>query len=132
MTAIVPAVCACRCCVGFNISRNCVTNRGCSSRCSWGGFINLCIRSIFLEVARDVLHEIYKNQRNGNVRRYGRGHVFQHFLVNGGNDLIREFLATFNPSKTQLIILMLGAIFLLGFILDWVAIVLICMPILPL
>ena len=37
------------------------------------------------------------------------------FLVNGGNDLIREFLATFNPSKTQLIILMLGAIFLLGF-----------------
>ena len=51
------------------------------------------------------------------------------FLVNGGNDLIREFLATFDPSKTQLIILMLGVIFLLGFILDWVAIVLICMPI---
>lgn len=51
------------------------------------------------------------------------------FLVNGGNDLIREFLATFNPSKTQLIVLMLTVIFLLGFILDWVAIVLICMPI---
>lgn len=51
------------------------------------------------------------------------------FLVNGGNDLIKEFLATFNPSKTQLIVLMLGVIFLLGFILDWVAIVLICMPI---
>jgi tripartite ATP-independent transporter DctM subunit len=51
------------------------------------------------------------------------------FLVNGGNDLIREFLSTFNPSKTQLIILMLAVIFLLGFILDWVAIVLICMPI---
>lgn len=51
------------------------------------------------------------------------------FLVNGGNDLIREFLATFNPSKTELTILMLTVIFLLGFILDWVAIVLICMPI---
>ncbi|MAI49944.1 MAG: C4-dicarboxylate ABC transporter permease [Rhodospirillaceae bacterium] len=51
------------------------------------------------------------------------------FLVNGGNDLIREFISTVNPSKTQLIVLMLGVIFLLGFILDWVAIVLICMPI---
>lgn len=51
------------------------------------------------------------------------------FLVNGGNDLIRLFLDTFNPSKTQLIILMLMVFFILGFILDWVAIVLICMPI---
>ena len=51
------------------------------------------------------------------------------FLVNGGNDLIRAFLETFNPTPTQLTILMLGVFFLLGFILDWVAIVLICMPI---
>lgn len=51
------------------------------------------------------------------------------FLVNGGNDLIRLFLETFNPSVTELTILMLTVIFLLGFILDWVAIVLICMPI---
>ncbi|MEX2454612.1 MAG: TRAP transporter large permease subunit [Rhodospirillaceae bacterium] len=51
------------------------------------------------------------------------------FLVNGGNDLIREFLATFDPSPTEMTILMLAVFFLLGFILDWVAIVLICMPI---
>ena len=51
------------------------------------------------------------------------------FLVNGGNDLIREFLATFKPSPTQMIVLMLAVFFLLGFILDWVAILLICMPV---
>lgn len=51
------------------------------------------------------------------------------FLVNGGDDLIRHFLDEFNPSPTQMIVLMLLVFFLLGFILDWVAIVLICMPI---
>jgi len=51
------------------------------------------------------------------------------FLVNGGNDLIRTFLDTFQPGPTELIILMLSVFFILGFILDWVAIVLICMPI---
>ena len=51
------------------------------------------------------------------------------FLVNGGNDLIRVFLATFQPTPTQLVVLMLMVFFFLGFILDWVAILLICMPI---
>ena len=51
------------------------------------------------------------------------------FLVNGGNDLIRLFLDTFKPTPTQLTVLMLSVFFVLGFILDWVSIVLICMPI---
>lgn len=51
------------------------------------------------------------------------------FLVNGGNELIRTFLDTFQPTPTQLVILMLAVFFTLGFILDWVSILLICMPI---
>lgn len=51
------------------------------------------------------------------------------FMVNGGNELIELFLDETKPTKTQLIILMLLIFFVLGFILDWVAIVLICMPI---
>ena len=51
------------------------------------------------------------------------------FLVNGGNELIELFIEEISPSKTQLIIIMLAIIYVLGFILDWVAIVLICMPI---
>ena len=82
-----------------------------------------------LEVARDVLTRSIKINAMVMFAVMGGVMFSSIFLVNGGNDLIREFLATFNPSKTQLIILMLGAIFLLGFILDWVAIVLICMPI---
>ncbi len=51
------------------------------------------------------------------------------FMVNGGNDLIRVFLDTFKPGPVELTILMLAVFFVLGFILDWVSIVLICMPI---
>lgn len=51
------------------------------------------------------------------------------FLVNGGNDLIRVFLETFRPTPTEITFLMLTVFFVLGFILDWVAIVLICMPV---
>ncbi len=51
------------------------------------------------------------------------------FMVNGGNDLIRVFLDTFEPGPVELTILMLAVFFVLGFILDWVSIVLICMPI---
>ena len=51
------------------------------------------------------------------------------FMVNGGNDLIRVFLDTFRPTPVELTILMLAVFFVLGFILDWVSIVLICMPI---
>ena len=51
------------------------------------------------------------------------------FLVNGGNDLIRVFLDTFKPTPTEFTALMLGVFFILGFILDWVSIILICMPI---
>jgi tripartite ATP-independent transporter DctM subunit len=51
------------------------------------------------------------------------------FMANGGNQLIRLFLATFDPTPAQLTALMLGVFFVLGFILDWVSIVLICMPI---
>ncbi len=51
------------------------------------------------------------------------------FMVNGGNDLIRVFLDTFKPTTAELTLLMLAIFFVLGFILDWVSIVLICMPI---
>jgi TRAP-type mannitol/chloroaromatic compound transport system permease large subunit len=81
------------------------------------------------EVVKDVLTRAIKINAMVMFAVMGGVMFSSIFLVNGGNDLIREFLATFDPSKTQLIILMLGVIFLLGFILDWVAIVLICMPI---
>lgn len=51
------------------------------------------------------------------------------FMVNGGSDLIRLFLETFKLTPGQLTALMLAVFFILGFILDWVSIVLICMPI---
>jgi tripartite ATP-independent transporter DctM subunit len=51
------------------------------------------------------------------------------FIANGGPQLIRLFLETFPLPPGQLIALMLAIFFLLGFILDWVSIVLICMPI---
>ncbi|MGH7268603.1 MAG: TRAP transporter large permease [Candidatus Rokuibacteriota bacterium] len=50
------------------------------------------------------------------------------FIANGGSDLIRLFLETFELTPGQLTALMLAVFFLLGFILDWVSIVLICMP----
>ena len=43
--------------------------------------------------------------------------------------MIGVFLETFKPTATQLTVLMLSIFFVLGFILDWVSIVLICMPI---
>ena len=52
------------------------------------------------------------------------------FLVNGGERADpRAFLETFQPTPTQLVVLMLMVFFVLGFILDWVSILLICMPI---
>ena len=51
------------------------------------------------------------------------------FLINGGDDLIELFVETLNPTPAQLTVLFLAVFFVLGFILDWVSIVLICMPI---
>ena len=51
------------------------------------------------------------------------------FLVNGGDDLIQVFIDTVKPTPAELTILFLLVFFVLGFILDWVSIVLICMPI---
>ncbi|MBI2880647.1 MAG: TRAP transporter large permease subunit [Candidatus Tectomicrobia bacterium] len=51
------------------------------------------------------------------------------FMVNGGRDLIRTFLDAFQLTPGQIIALMLAMFFILGFILDWVSIVLIAMPI---
>jgi tripartite ATP-independent transporter DctM subunit len=51
------------------------------------------------------------------------------FMVNGGKDLIQLFIDTLQPTPTMLVVLMLSVFFVLGFILDWVSILLICMPI---
>ena len=67
------------------------------------------------EVVKDVLTRAIKINAMVMFAVMGGVMFSSIFLVNGGNDLIREFLATFDPSKTQLIILMLGVIFLLGF-----------------
>ncbi len=51
------------------------------------------------------------------------------FLINGGSSLVNDILAGTNPEPWQVIALFLLIIFILGFILDWVSVVLICMPI---
>ncbi len=51
------------------------------------------------------------------------------FLVSGGNTLIGDMVSTFNLGTGGMVLLFLFIVFLLGFVLDWVTVVLICLPI---
>ncbi|MFW5678694.1 MAG: TRAP transporter large permease [Pseudomonadota bacterium] len=51
------------------------------------------------------------------------------FLINGGSRMVDELLVGTSPEAWQVIVLFLLVIFVLGFVLDWVSVVLICMPI---
>ena len=51
------------------------------------------------------------------------------FLVGGGNKLISGAVTQFDLSPEAMVALFLFVVFLLGFVLDWVTVVLICLPI---
>lgn len=51
------------------------------------------------------------------------------FIVSGGNQMVRDIVAGAGLSTNGMIVLFLAIIILAGFILDWVTIVLICIPI---
>ncbi|MDR5860014.1 TRAP transporter large permease subunit [Halomonas eurihalina] len=51
------------------------------------------------------------------------------FAVNGGGDMVADIAAGLGGGTTGVILFFLGVTFLLGFVLDWTSIVLICMPI---
>ena len=88
-----------------------------------------CYGKMSIEVLKEILTKSIKINAMVMFSVAGGIMFSSIFLVNGGNELIELFIEEISPSKTQLIIIMLAIIFVLGFILDWVAIVLICMPI---
>lgn len=51
------------------------------------------------------------------------------FRIHGGNGLVRELLDATGFGQTGIILVMLLVVFIAGFILDWVSVVLICLPI---
>jgi tripartite ATP-independent transporter DctM subunit len=51
------------------------------------------------------------------------------FRIHGGNELVVDLVELLGLGKAGVILLMLGIVFLAGFILDWVSVVLICLPI---
>lgn len=51
------------------------------------------------------------------------------FRIHGGNDLVRDLFAASGFGDTGVILLMLMVVFIAGFILDWVSVILICLPI---
>jgi tripartite ATP-independent transporter DctM subunit len=51
------------------------------------------------------------------------------FRVNGGNLLVERIVDVLNLSPTAMVMLFLFIAFILGFVLDWVSVVLICVPI---
>jgi tripartite ATP-independent transporter DctM subunit len=51
------------------------------------------------------------------------------FLLNGGDAMVRGVVAAWRLSPAELIAILLFIVFILGFILDWVSVVLICIPI---
>jgi len=51
------------------------------------------------------------------------------FIVVGGDTMVSEFVERFDLTATGIIIMFLGIVFLLGFVLDWISVVLIVMPI---
>ena len=52
------------------------------------------------------------------------------FIVSGGGDLVRDFVAATELDPARLVLLFLGIVFLLGFLMDWVSVILIAIPIL--
>lgn len=51
------------------------------------------------------------------------------FRIHGGNELVRELFTATGFGETGVILMMLAVVFLAGFILDWVSVILICLPI---
>lgn len=51
------------------------------------------------------------------------------FVVAGGGDLVRDFVAYLGVGPMGMIALFLAIVFVAGFVLDWISIVLICIPI---
>jgi tripartite ATP-independent transporter DctM subunit len=51
------------------------------------------------------------------------------FIVGGGNALVQEMVATFDLGPTGLFLMFLAIIFVLGFVLDWISVVLVTVPI---
>jgi tripartite ATP-independent transporter DctM subunit len=51
------------------------------------------------------------------------------FRIHGGNELVIDIVEGLGLEEMGAVLLMLGIVFLAGFILDWVSIVLICLPI---
>ncbi|NRA21711.1 MAG: TRAP transporter large permease subunit [Oceanospirillaceae bacterium] len=51
------------------------------------------------------------------------------FAVSGGGDLVRDMVSYFGFGSTGLIVFFLAIVFVAGFVLDWISIVLICIPI---
>lgn len=51
------------------------------------------------------------------------------FRVNGGATMIRELVLALNMSEMALILALLAVVFVMGALLDWVSVVLICVPI---
>lgn len=51
------------------------------------------------------------------------------FAINGGGDMVANIAAGLSGGTTGVILFFLGVTFLLGFVLDWTSIVLICVPI---
>ncbi|MGX1101057.1 TRAP transporter large permease [Amorphus sp. MBR-141] len=51
------------------------------------------------------------------------------FQINGGRELIQKGLTVLDLSPTQTVFVILAIIALLGFVLDWISILLICVPI---
>lgn len=51
------------------------------------------------------------------------------FVVGGGKDLVRQMISSYDLGPTGMIALFLAIIFILGFILDWISVVLVTIPI---
>lgn len=51
------------------------------------------------------------------------------FRIHGGNDMVRDLFTATGFDETGVILLMLLVVFIAGFVLDWVSVVLICLPI---
>jgi len=51
------------------------------------------------------------------------------FRIHGGNELVSTVVDTLGVGQLGLVLLLLAVVFIAGFILDWVSIVLICLPI---
>lgn len=51
------------------------------------------------------------------------------FVVGGGRELVQQIITVFDLGPTGMVLLFLGIVFMLGFVLDWVSIVLVTIPI---